>query len=227
MGLLFTYRAQLTLMQLCDSNFPTGAFSHSFGLETYIQQGVVKDSQTLKKWLEVYVGRQLCYNDGLAISLFYDGETVEELDQLLYVTSASKETREGTRMIGKRMLKLLNELKEVPELQQYQHHIETKKAMGHPALVYALFCQSLGLSKRECMVTYLYNTSSSLVQNAVRAIPLGQTEGQKLLFQFQQCLEDGVEKIESLGKDDLGINLPGVELAQMQHEDAHIRLFMS
>ncbi|MDF9763403.1 urease accessory protein UreF [Peribacillus simplex] len=54
----------LSLFQLCDSNFPTGAFSHSYGLETYIQEDQVYDQASFSKWLHVYLNEQLVYSDG-------------------------------------------------------------------------------------------------------------------------------------------------------------------
>ena len=66
----------LSLFQLCDSNFPTGAFSHSYGLETYIQEGTVNNQATFSKWLDVYLNEQLIYADGLVSSIAY--EALEE-----------------------------------------------------------------------------------------------------------------------------------------------------
>ena len=62
----------LALFQLCDSNFPTGAFSHSFGLETYIQENKVHDKDSFSKWLQMYISGQLVYTDGLACRLAYE-----------------------------------------------------------------------------------------------------------------------------------------------------------
>lgn len=45
-------QAYLKLFQFCDSQFPTGAFSHSFGLETYIQRGDVHDGASLERMAE-------------------------------------------------------------------------------------------------------------------------------------------------------------------------------
>ena len=59
---------------------------------------------------------------------------------------------------------------------------------------------------------YLYSTVSSLVQNAVRAIPLGQTAGQKTIQEFQGALSKATEKIQDLDEDDFGIVSPGLEL---------------
>ncbi|NJI14743.1 urease accessory protein UreF, partial [Staphylococcus agnetis] len=48
-------QAELKLFQFCDSQFPTGAFSHSYGLETYIQRNDVDDAASFQNWLEVFL----------------------------------------------------------------------------------------------------------------------------------------------------------------------------
>ena len=73
----------------------------------------------------------------------------------------------------------------------------------------------------------MYSTVSSLVQNAVRAIPLGQTAGQKTIQEFQDDLMKATEKIQHLDEEDFGIVSPGLELSQMKHERVNIRIFMS
>ena len=64
--------SHLRLFQFCDSQFPTGAFSHSFGLETYIQRQAVHDANSFKEWLELFLNEQLTYSDGLAMRLVYN-----------------------------------------------------------------------------------------------------------------------------------------------------------
>ena len=44
-GRLMEVRKKLLLLQITDSAFPIGAYSHSFGLETYIQKGMVKSRE--------------------------------------------------------------------------------------------------------------------------------------------------------------------------------------
>lgn len=62
----------IPLLQLCDSNFPSGAFSHSFGLETYIQEQVIVDKESFKTAISAYVDKQLVFSDGLACRLSYE-----------------------------------------------------------------------------------------------------------------------------------------------------------
>jgi len=223
----------LPLLQICDSNFPTGAFSHSYGLESYIQEDKVHNSETFLEWLKVYINELLIYSDGLACQLVYqaleknDLDEIWKLDRLLTIQNLPRETRDGTKRIGERMLSLVQSLYQAPILEQYQRRIGSKQSFGHPAIVFTMVAHHLGMSSSNTILYYLYSVVSSLVQNAVRAIPLGQTDGQKIIFSIQNLLVEAVSKIENLNEDDFGIVSPGLELSQMMHERVNIRIFMS
>ena len=223
----------LSLFQLCDSNFPIGAFSHSYGLETYIQEDKVHDQATFSQWLHVYLNEQLIYSDGLASHLVYeaieneDFEKVWKVDRMLTVQNLPRETREGTQRMGDRMLNLAESLYEIPLLSQYRKRIKERKSFGHPAIVFTIVGHQLGVPRSTTTLYYLYSTVSSLVQNAVRAIPLGQTAGQKTILDFQDALVRATAKIQDLSEEDFGIISPGLEVSQMKHERVNIRIFMS
>jgi Urease accessory protein UreF len=85
----------------------------------------------------------------------------------------------------------------------------------------------LDVEKETTIVYYLYSTIVSLVQNAVRAIPLGQTAGQKVIYAFQEELKTAAEKIMKLDELEFGVVSPGLEVSQMQHERVGIRIFSS
>lgn len=223
----------LSLFQLCDSNFPTGAFSHSYGMESYIQEGRVHNPDTFSEWLDVYLNEQLVHTDGLASRIVYDAlengdlEKIWKMDRLLTVQNLPRETREGTKKMGDRMLNLVSSLYDVPVLSVYREKINSKQCFGHPAIVFTMIGHHLEVSKSTTISYYLYSVISSLVQNAVRAIPLGQTAGQQIIQQFHSKLMDATECILSLDEGDFGIISPGLELSQMKHERVNIRIFMS
>ncbi|MBY0221439.1 urease accessory protein UreF [Sporosarcina aquimarina] len=223
----------LSLFQLCDSNFPTGSFSHSFGLETYIQKDIVTDAKSFFEWLNVYVHEQLAYADGLAVRLAYDAleaeelEDIWELDRILTVQNLARESRDGTQRMGDRMLDIAQSIYEIPMLSTYMRKIRDKQAFGHPAIVFTMVGHHLQVEKETTILYYLYSTVVSLVQNAVRAIPLGQTAGQKIIYAFQQQLQQATDKIMKLDEEEFGVVSPGLELSQMQHERVGIRIFSS
>ncbi|KYD25469.1 MULTISPECIES: urease accessory protein UreF [Geobacillus] len=219
----------LWLLQLSDSNFPSGAFSHSFGFETYMYNEQICDAKTFRESLIVYIQTQLTYTDGLACRIAYEQlkansiEGLQRLNETLFALCLAKETREGTRMIGERLWKLCRHIYSVDELDEI---VQTKQSI-HPAIVFAAVGRKIGATKQTTVLTYLFASVQTMVQNAVRGIPLGQTDGQQLLVMVQPYLIHATNIIEMLGEEELGAAAIGLEIAQMQHERLPVRLFMS
>ncbi|HLR19483.1 MAG TPA: urease accessory protein UreF [Staphylococcus sp.] len=225
--------AHLRLFQFCDSQFPTGAFSHSFGLETYIQRQTVHDEQSFKQWLALFLNEQLTYADGLAMRLVYDAlnkndsEAVLRLDKMLFVQNLPKETRQGSKQMGNRMVKLASELYESVWIDWYQAQMKEKKANLHPAICFTMLGHHLCVDIETIIDYYLYQNVSSLTQNAVRAIPLGQTAGQRIVHDMYPIMKETRTHIMTLDKSRLGITAPGLEINQMEHENVNVRIFIS
>lgn len=223
----------LSFMQLCDSNFPSGAFSHSFGLETYIYEGVIYDAATFEAALRTFVVNQMAYTDALACRLAYEAietgrfDDVIELDHVLLALSLARETREGTRRIGERMAKLCTDLYGNTLIDRYYQCIRQKEANGHPSIVFALAAHHLQAEKKDAIAAHVFSSVHSLIQNAVRAIPLGQTDGQRILLALQPLIQQIADQTEMMTEEELGMNMPGLEIAQMRHEQLPVRLFMS
>lgn len=156
-----------------------------------------------------------------------DLQTVWKLDRMLTVQSLPRETREGTQRMGERMLNLIESLYDIPILSTYRERINQKQSFGHPSIVFTIVGHHLGVPSSTTTLYYLYSAVSNLVQNAVRAVPLGQVAGQKTIQEFQTVLIEATEKIQSLNEEEFGIVSPGLELSQMMHERVNIRIFMS
>ena len=97
---------QLPLAQLCDSALPTGAFSHSFGLETYICEGVVDDEASFVSWLRALVSTQLTFSEGLGLRLAFeavvadDWEAIAHLDEFLVAQAVPIQVRRAGVTMG-------------------------------------------------------------------------------------------------------------------------------
>ncbi|MGP0224004.1 urease accessory protein UreF [Paenarthrobacter sp. NCHU4564] len=218
---------QLALQQLTDSALPTGAFAHSLGFETYIDRGVVRDELTFSTWLTVFVRHQLVYTDGLAVRLLYEGGDIGVLDGMLTGCLLAKEGREASIKMGGRLLDIGTEVFRSPELDAYRSLVREDRAAGHQPLAFAVVARSLGVPLREALAAYFFATATSLTQNAVRAIPLGQNAGQRVLRHAHDAVAAAVDAVPHLGWDDFGAVIPGLEISQMQHERQRARMFMS
>ncbi|WP_427007935.1 urease accessory protein UreF [Pseudarthrobacter sp. H2] len=218
---------QLALQQLTDSALPTGAFAHSLGCETYIERGLVRDEASFGVWLGAFISQQLTYSDGLAIRFLYEGTEVAGLDEHLTAQLLPRQVREASIKMGTRLLEIASEAFPSAGLEQYRSMVASGRADGHQPLAFAVVCRSLGVPLPEALAAYLFAAVTSLTQNAVRAIPLGQNAGQRLLRKAADDVAAAVERIGHLTPDDFGSVSPGLEISQMRHERQRARMFMS
>ncbi|MBC5625533.1 urease accessory protein UreF [Clostridium sp. NSJ-49] len=223
----------LQILQLCDSNFPIGSFNHSYGMETYLRNNVIDDAKSFSKWVDLFLKHQFITSDGLAIRMLYealengDVDKVWEIDNLLIAQTVAKETRNAAKLVASRMIKIYLDLYEIENLKIYAKKIASKEVYGHPAIVFGLLMHDLEMSKEEAIKLHMYSTVSTIIQNAVRAIPLGQKDGQLLVKEYSEKFNHYYKLIEELDFDSFGANTPGIELSQINHETLVFRLFMS
>ena len=240
---------QLPLAQLCDSALPTGAFSHSFGLETYICEGVVDGEASFVSWLRVLVSTQLTFSEGLGLRLAFeavaadDWEAIAHLDALLVAQAVPLQVRRAGVTMGRRMLTIARLALEGTDggrlLSRYAALIDTgdtgnaggTKGSGgcrsHPAIVLAIAGYALEAPPAAVTAAYLQSSVISLTQNAVRAIPLGQDAGQRAIASVRGDVRAAVRRIGGLDETELGAAAPGIEISQMRHERQRARMFMS
>ena len=164
----------LKIIQLCDSNFPVGSFNHSYGMETYLRKDEIKNTETFRNWLKIYLNKQFIYSDGLCIRILYDilkehgkleiTKEIIELDRKITVQSIAKESRDGAKLIAGRMIRMFIDLYDFEILKEYDKKIKEKEAFGHPAIVFALALYSLGLNVKETICYHIYSTISTLIK---------------------------------------------------------------
>ena len=220
----------LALLQLSDSALPTGAFSHSFGLESYLDAGQVHDEDSFGRWLGLFLSQSLCYTDGLVVRLAHearDAERIAALDAMIHAAALPRQLREAATKMGARMLAVATAVFPTPELADYARRVQAGDCHGHPGIAFALGAAGAGAPAADTVSSYLFSTVTSLTQNAIRAIPLGQNAGQRVLRSMHESLRRAVERIFELDDGDLGAAAPGLEIAQMRHEHLRARMFMS
>ena len=228
---------QLPLAQLCDSALPTGAFSHSFGLETYICEGVVDDEASFVSWLRALVSTQLTFSEGLGLRLAFeavvadDWEAIAHLDALLVAQAVPIQVRRAGVTMGRRMLTIARLTLEGTDgdrlLSRYAVLVDAEVCRAHPAIVLAIAGYVLTAPPAAVTAAYLHSSVISLTQNAVRAIPLGQDAGQRAIASVRDDVCAAVRRIGGLDEMDLGAAAPGIEISQMRHERQRARMFMS
>ena len=206
------------LLQLSDSALPTGGFSHSFGFEQYISRGEIRDAATFSAWLRVYTANQLTHTDALAMRLFYEGLPEADLADRVVASTLPAQLRAADVAMAKRLRTIGADALGVPRA-------ETE--LAHPAIEFARIAQHFDVPCEDAIVGHLSATVNTLTQNAVRGIPIGQSDGQRVVTTAHAWVEDACRRVWALEEGDLGMVAPGLEVAQMQHERLRARMFMS
>lgn len=227
-------KKKFLLLQVNDALFPIGGYSHSYGLETYIQKELVADTDTAWEFLKRRLCHGLCYNELLTVRLAYqyaeegDLEKLQGLEELLEASRLPREIRDAGKKLGSRFAKTLEKLEIDYESDIFTNYCHMRKGAGMVhACAYGVFCAAGGIPRKDALEQYLYAQASAMVTNCVKTIPLSQTDGQKLLYRSEDLFHGLLEAVERLDPEDLCRSAPGSDIRCMQHEGLYSRIYMS
>ncbi len=215
------------LLQTTDSLFPTGAFSHSGGLEGLANEGILKTADDAERAIEEILLHSFARVDlpacGLAHRATQHGDlaSIVRIDGRLDALKAPREAREASRSLGRRRLRL------VASLESYRKLVEDGQSPGHQAVVTGMHGAREGVAREEAMLAFAYGTAAGLLSSAMKLLPIGQTRAQQLLSRLGESMPAIVQSADGKCLDDLGGFLPLLDIAAMKHERGAPRLFIS
>ncbi len=229
---------ELLLLQVCDSVFPIGAYSHSFGLETYIQLGLVHDEKTSWDYVEQQIRYPLTYTELLGMRLAYEAARKRDVDAILdaeALMAAAKvpaETRVASQKMATRFCKTAAAFLDGEAAELFGAYVTGGATSPHqrPHMVnaaYGAFASAAGIDLEELLRRYLYSQVSAMVTNCVKTVPLSQTSGQELLFRSAPLQVEAVSTALEAPAELLGLSMPGFDVRCIEHETLYSRLYMS
>jgi urease accessory protein len=225
--------ALLRLLQLSDPALPVGGFSHSAGLETYVQSGIVKDAATARAFITGMLLQNIHYTDAALVPLAYDAITgnqftgIQQLDDLCTAVKLPKEMRQASQKLGIRLIKIFQPLCNDEWLNRYATAIQAKQLHGHYCLAFGIIAHALQIERTDALTGFYYNAAAGFVTNCVKLIPLSQQVGQELLFSLQPLITMLVKKNQRPEIEMIGLCCTGFDIRSMQHEQLYSRLYMS
>lgn len=223
-------RALYRLMTWLTPSFPIGAFSYSHGLEWVIEQGVIRDADTLQDWIADLLAVGSGRNDAILCAEAWrrakseDWQGLAELAELGLALAPSAERHLETRMQGRAFAGTIAASWPCAAVTRLLE--VTDGEVGYPVAVgTAAAGHSLGLP--ETIGAYLHAFVSTLISVGIRLIPLGQTDGQRLLSALEPHVADMSARAVAGSIEDLGAATFLADIASMNHETQYTRLFRS
>jgi urease accessory protein len=204
----------LTLVQWLSPAFPVGGFAYSHGLEWAISAGQVGDAEWLEAWLSDILDHGSGRADAVLLTRAMDPDAdLAHLAATARALAPSKERWTETHDQGRAFTEAVNALtgNNFPPM-------ALPVAVGRAA-------RALALSPERVAALYLHSFASNLVSAAVRFVPLGQTEGQRVLSHLHPLTLRVAREAAATPLEAIASGVPGADLAAMLHETQDVRIF--
>jgi urease accessory protein len=223
----------LPLLQFADGLFPAGGFAHSFGLEAYVQAGLVRDQGDVEAFLASLLEGAAGPCDAVALcaaaraAVAGDGSECERLDELLDAFKTPSEFRNGGRQMGRQTLRVASAVTGDALLARLTAAVDSGRSPGQHAVAFGCVAGRCGVPLEPAAQAFLYSTAALVVGAALRLLPLGQLDGQRLLWGVRSLIPGLARRAARSGPDDMWSFTPGIEIQGMLHATLPQRLFRS
>lgn len=211
------------LLQLASPALPVGAYSYSGGLEAAIEAGVVHDAASAERWIGDVLEFSIARMEGPILFSLLSGFSgkdfakIEKMNETFLASRESAELRAESVQMGYSLNRLCRDL-ELGEM-----------PLAEPSFpaAFAFAASAWQVDPQAALQAYLWSWLENQVMAAVKAIPLGQTDGQRILSSLGSGLEVLSKKISTMKDEDSGNFAPGLAMLSAKHETQYSRLFRS
>ena len=211
--------------------YPIGAFSYSHGVETAVEEGLIRDRASRVAWLDSVLRRGTGAVDGALFAAGWRAAVQEDwtsFDAIAERAAAWRGTSEmalESRQQGGSFLSITRTAWPHADLDEVHRRLEGELAL--PVAV-ALAAAVHGIALEQALAGYLHAFAANLISAALRAVPLGQTDGQIALAALEASVNDAnraAVAVDSL--DEVGTATPLLDWCSLRHETQYTRLFRS
>ena len=219
------------LLQLASPALPVGAYTYSQGLEWVVESGVIRDETTAGRWiadlLQQGIGR---YEAPLVASLMaaWHAENTPEIERMndeFLASRESAELRAETAQMGFSLARLVRDLRD-PRLAIVQ---DTLAGLGETAFPtgWSGIAAIWQIAPAGAVTAYLWSWAENQVMAALKAVPLGQASGQRLLAELGGMIPAIASAALELPEAEWSNFTPAFAIACARHETQYSRLFRS
>jgi len=211
--------------------YPIGGFSYSHGVETAIEEGFILNRPSLVAWLQTVLGAGTGRVDGALFAAAWraaeakDWATFDVIAERAAAWRGTSEMALESRQQGGSFLSITRTAWSHPDLDAAHERLNGEIAL--PVAV-ALAAAAHGIALEAALEGYLHAFTANLISAAVRAVPLGQSDGQIALASLEGTVQKAVAAALAVGDlDEVGTATPLLDWCSLRHETQYTRLFRS
>jgi urease accessory protein len=223
-------RALYRLMAWLSPSYPVGAFSYSSGIEWAVETGDIQDAATLTDWLSLMMSDGSGFCDALLFVHAHraaadnDAVALRDVAELAAAFSPSKERHLETTAQGAAFLMATRAAWPCAALDLLASAWDGPVA--YPVAV-GVACAGHAIVIESALPAFLHAVAANWISAGVRLIPLGQTDGQRVLAALEKIIVGTTARALTSSLDDIGNAAFRSDLASMRHETQYTRLFRS
>ena len=201
------------LLAWTSPSFPIGAFSYSGGLEAAIEADLVRDLPSMNAWIDSQRTHGRLHMDAWYLRAALEGQDVSDL---CLAQNSARQLRDETEALGAAMARTLNDA--------WGHDL----AAGAYPCVFGAACRAEGIEAEAALNAFAHAYVANQISVACRVIPLGQTDGQRCLFDQEPKIEAAVQTWLTMDMTTPPFTATlSADLLAQTHETQYSRMFRS
>ncbi len=218
------------LMAWLSPAYPVGSFSYSSGIEWAVEAGDINDAESLRRWLAVVIADGAGFCDAVFFAHAHraaaasDDTALRAVAELAAAFAPSKERVLETTAQGRAFVEATRAAWPCAELDRLTAAWDGPVA--YPVAV-GVAAAGHGIALEPALDAYLHAVAANLISAGVRLIPLGQTDGQRVLAALEPSVANTAARALAAALDGVGSASFRADLASMRHETQYTRLFRS
>ncbi|MGB3768837.1 MAG: urease accessory UreF family protein [Phormidesmis sp.] len=224
---------QLTLLQLADSFFPSGAYTLSHGLESLVQSDAVKTAEDVESFVRLLLCNKIGPTNLVAIAHTHTAsqnnniQTICEIDARLFAQTPIEKTRITQRQSGRALLMVASKTWPHPQLETLSQQTAKGEINCLHPVVFAVVARVSGLSSSETALAFTHGFVTGLLGAAIRLGAIGHLEAQQIRRRLSEDMATICRESAEQSLEDMWSCTPLIDLAQMRQAKLSRRLFAS
>jgi urease accessory protein len=225
--------ADLSMLQLSDSFFPTGMYSMSNGLEAIFYSGKKMKAEELRELLKTLLEYQIGPADCTALGNAYEYAAkfnlakLLEVDKVIFSMKLVQEIRDASIRSGTQLVRCIRSFSDNKMLGQYEDSIRGGRAFGPYPVALAVAANAFLIPKRKTALMMLYSFSVSVVGAALRLGMLQHFDGQKVIDELKPTIIKVIKANINRPIEGIWQFAPSMDIIQISHEGMNSKMFIT